>query len=144
MDHRLLQSSVRSVADLMRLFARNSIEVGKVDQYVLHPVIPERANSGSETRFSAENQPEKRGRPRGSRNKMSPALKKMIVEVAEEVGRVPYEDWDKIPCADGVKGYLRSMAIRDMKVFAMLMYRVLPPPPKPRRASRACRPWTGE
>jgi hypothetical protein len=36
----------------MRLFARNSIEVGKMEQYVISPVIPQRAHLGSETRFS--------------------------------------------------------------------------------------------
>jgi hypothetical protein len=39
-------------ADLMRLFARNSIEVGKMEQYVISPVIPQRAHLGSETQFS--------------------------------------------------------------------------------------------
>jgi hypothetical protein len=36
----------------MRLFARNSIEVGKMEQYVISPVIPQRAHFGSETQFS--------------------------------------------------------------------------------------------
>jgi hypothetical protein len=111
------------------------------EPYVLSLVIPERANSGSKTKFSADNQPEKRGRPKGSRNKMTPAFKQAIVEVAEELGRVDYKDWDKLPCGDGVKGFLKCLAIRDLKVFAMLLYRALPPPG---RASRDCRPWQGQ
>jgi hypothetical protein len=61
---------------------------------------------GSETQFSADNQPEKRGRPPGSRNKMPRALKEMIAEVAEEVGRVAPKDRDKLLCGDeaGDKG----------------------------------------
>jgi hypothetical protein len=35
----------------MRLFARSSIEAGKMEQYVLSPVIPQRAHFGSETQF---------------------------------------------------------------------------------------------
>ena len=111
--------------------------MGKNEQYVLSAVAPERANGGSETQFRADNQPKKRGRPRGSRNKMSRALKEMLVEVAEELGRVPYKDWDKLPCGDGLKGFLKSFAIRDLKAFAMLMCRALP---SPRRASRGRRP----
>ena len=62
------------------------------EPYVLSAVVPERANGGSETQFRADNQPKKRGRPRGSRDKMPRALKEMLVEVAEELGRV------EIPC----------------------------------------------
>jgi hypothetical protein len=129
-------------ADLMQLSARNPIEVdtmGENKQYVLSLVIPERAHSGSKTQFRCDNQPKKRGRPRGSSNKMSPAMKKMIVEVAEELGRVPYEDWDKIPCGDGVKGFIKSMAIRDLKVFLMLVCRCMPPA---KRASLDRRPFS--
>jgi hypothetical protein len=42
----------------------------------------------------------KRGRPRGSRNKMPRVLKEMIAEVAEEVGRVDRKDWDMLLCGD--------------------------------------------
>jgi hypothetical protein len=101
----------------MQLSARNPIEVdimGKNEPYVLSAVVPERANAGSETQFSTGNQPEKRGRPRGSRNKMPRALKEMIVGVAEEVGRVDHKDWDKLLCGedDGTRGYLKFLAIR--------------------------------
>jgi hypothetical protein len=41
-------------------------------------------------------------------------------------------------CGDGVKGFLKCLAIRDL---AMLLYRALPPPG---RASRDCRPWQGQ
>src|SRR5450631_3067091 len=111
------------------------------EQYVLSPAIPQRAHSGSETQFSADNQPEKRGRPRGSRNKMPRALKEMIVEVAEELGRVDRKDWDKLLCGDddGHKGFLKVLAVRHMEVFAMLMYRCIPPP---KRASLDRRPYS--
>jgi hypothetical protein len=49
--------------------------MGENGPYVLSAVVPQRANSGSKTQFRADNQPEKRGRPRGSRNKMSRAFK---------------------------------------------------------------------
>jgi hypothetical protein len=116
----------------MQLPVRNPIEVdimGKNEPYVLSAVVPERANGGSETQFRADNQPKKRGRPRGSRNKMPRALKEMLVEVAEELGRVDYKDWDKLLCGedDGHKGYLKFLAIREPKVFAMLICRALPP-----------------
>jgi hypothetical protein len=70
---------------------------------------------------------------------MSPAMKEMIVEVAQELGRVPYEDWDKLPCGDGVKGFLKRLAIQDLKLFAMLMYRCIP---APKRASLDRRPYS--
>jgi hypothetical protein len=59
---------------------------------------------------------------------MSPALKEMIAEVAEEVGRVDYKDWDKLLCGDddGVKGYLKYLAIRETAVFGMLLCRCVP------------------
>jgi hypothetical protein len=53
-------------ADLMQLSARSPIEVdtmGENEPYVLSAVVPQRAHLGSETQFSADNQPEKRGRP---------------------------------------------------------------------------------
>jgi hypothetical protein len=129
----------------MQLHARNPIEVDIMaddELYVLSRVIPERANSGSRTHFSADNQPKKRGPPRGSRNKMSPAMKDMIAEVAEEVGRVPYEDWDKLLCGDdddGAKGFLKNLAIREQKVFLWFVCRMIPPP---KRASRDRRPYS--
>jgi hypothetical protein len=119
-------------ADLMQLSVQNPIEVaimGENEPYVLSAVVPQRAHLGSESQFRADNQPEKRGRPRGSRNKMPRALKEMLVEVAEELGRVDYKDWDKLLCGedDGHKGYLKFLAIREPKVFAMLICRALPP-----------------
>src|SRR5271156_1789428 len=46
------ESSVRlGLPDLMRLFARSSIEVGKMEQYVVSPVILQRAHLGSKTQF---------------------------------------------------------------------------------------------
>jgi hypothetical protein len=99
------------------------------DETMLSAVVPARANGGSETRFGTDNQPEGRGRPRGSPNKMSPAFKQMLLEVAKELGSVPYKDWDKLPCGDGLKGFLKTLAIQDLKAFAMLMCRALPPPP---------------
>jgi hypothetical protein len=91
--------------------------MGENEPYVLSAVVPERANAGSKTQFSTDNQPKKRGRPRGSRNKMPRALKEMLVEVAEELGRVDYEDWDKLLCGDddGLKGYLKVLAVREPK-----------------------------
>jgi hypothetical protein len=104
--------------------------MGENGPYVLSAVVPERANSGSKTQFRADNQPEKRGRPRGSRNKMSRALKEMIIEVAEELGRVDPKDWDKLLCGDddGVKGFLKVLAVRELSFFGMLICRALPPP----------------
>jgi hypothetical protein len=104
--------------------------MGGDEPYILSAVVPQRAHLGSETQFRTDNQPEKRGRPRGSRNKMTRALKEMIVEVAEELGRVAYKHWEKLLCGedDGLKGYLKFLAIREPKVFAMLICRALPPP----------------
>ena len=109
------------------------------EPYVLSLLIPERANSGSKTQFSADNQPKKRGRPRGSGNRMSPAFKKMIVEVAEELGRLDCKDWDKSLCdeKDGVKRFLKNLAIREMAIYGMLLCRCVP---STRRASVRRRP----
>jgi hypothetical protein len=121
----------------MQLPVRNPIEVdimGENKPYVLSAVVPQRAHLGSETQFRADKQPEKRGRPRGARNKMPRALKEMIVEVAEELGRVPYKDWDELLSGedDGSKGYLKFLAIREPATFGMLMCRCIP---APKRAS---------
>jgi hypothetical protein len=105
--------------------------MGKNGPYVFSAVVPGRANSGSKTQFRADNQPERRGRPRGSRNKMSRAFKEMLIEVTEEVGRVAPKDWDKLLCGDddgGLKGYLKVLAVRKPKVFGMLICRAFPPP----------------
>jgi hypothetical protein len=125
-------------ADLMHRSARNPIEVdimGENEPYVLAAVVPERAHMGSETQFSADNQPKKRGRPRGARNRMSGALKQMIVEVAEELGHVAHKDWEKLLCGenDDPKGYLKFLAIREPKFFAMLLCRAFPPASRRRR-----------
>jgi hypothetical protein len=121
----------------MQLPVRNPIEVdimGENEPYVLSAVVPERANSGSETQFRADNQPKKRGRPRGSRNRMPRALKEMLVEVAEELGSVDPKDWDKLLCGDddGLKGFLKVLAVRETATFGMLMCRCIP---APKRAS---------
>ena len=123
-------ASVRSCRVSAAICAK-TIEVGKkMKEYVISPVIPERAHLGSETQFSADNQPQKRGRPRGRRNKMPRALKEAIVEVVEEVGRVPSKDLDKLLRGDddGLRGCLKFLAIREPKVFLMLICRILPSP----------------
>jgi hypothetical protein len=84
--------------------------------------MPERSHADNATTFTADNQPKKRGRPRGSRNKMSPAMKAMIVEVIEELGRVDLADWDKLPCGNGPKGHLKFLAVRDLKSFLRLFW----------------------
>jgi hypothetical protein len=45
----------------------------------------------------------------------------------------------RIPCGDGVKGFIKSMAIRDLKVFLMLVCRCMPPA---KRASLDRRPFS--
>jgi hypothetical protein len=111
------------------------------EPYVFPLVMPERSHAANETTFSADKQPKKRGRPRGSRNKMSPAMKAMIVEVIEELGRVDLEDWDKLPLGDGPKGHLKFLAVRDLKSFLRLVGRLLPPPRRPAVRRRPERPW---
>jgi hypothetical protein len=124
-----------------QLSARNPIEVNMAEPYVFPLVMPERSHAANETTFSADKQPKKRGRPRGSRNKMSPAMKAMIVEVIEELGRVDLEDWDKLPLGDGPKGHLKFLAVRDLKSFLRLVGRLLPPPRRPAVRRRPERPW---
>jgi hypothetical protein len=66
---------------------------------------------------------------------MPRALKERLVEVAEEVGRVPREDWDKLLCGDddGLKGYLKFLAIREPRcsscLFVVLCHRPAEPLP---------------
>jgi hypothetical protein len=122
----------------MRQFALNSIEMSRMKRNGLSPVIPERSNWGTQTQFRTDNQPKRRGRPAGSGNRISPAMRKMILEVMEELGRVDYDDWEKLPCGDGVKGSLKLMAIRNPKSFMRLVGRCLP---APRRASPDDRSW---
>ena len=112
------------------------------ESYVFPVAMPERSHAGNATTFTADNQPKKRGRPRGSRNKMSPAMKAMIVEVIEELGRVDLDDWDV--CGDGPKGHLKFLAVRDPKLFLRLVGRLSPPPRRPAVRRRRERPWTDD
>jgi hypothetical protein len=52
----------------------------------------------------------------------------MIAEVAEELGRLDCRDWDKSLRGekDGVKRFLKNLAIRELKVFGWLMCRCVP------------------
>ena len=60
-----------------------------------------------------------KGRPKGSRNKTTTALKEAILLAAEEHGFNGEGD-------DGLKGYLRMVAGTDVKAFASLLGKVLP------------------
>jgi hypothetical protein len=109
-----------------------------MEEHGIRLAMPQRANVDSETRFSADRQPERRGRPRGSRNKMSAAFKRTMLEVMQELGGVAREDWDKLLTGDvdDFKGYLKFLAIRHPKVFGALLCRMIPPPPRARRGRR--------
>lgn len=60
-----------------------------------------------------------RGRPKGSLNKTTAALKEAILAAATEHG----EDDQG---TDGLKGYLRRVAREDVKAFSGLLGKVLP------------------
>lgn len=60
-----------------------------------------------------------KGRPKGSLNKTTKALKDAILEAAREHGE---DDEGK----DGLKGYLRKVAREDVKAFSTLLGKVLP------------------
>jgi hypothetical protein len=59
------------------------------------------------------------GRPKGSPNKTTAALKEAILMAAEEVGADGAGE-------DGLTGYLRNVAKTDVKAFAGLLGKVLP------------------
>lgn len=59
------------------------------------------------------------GRPKGSPNRITKALKDAIILAAEEAG---YDGEGK----DGLTGYLRHVAETDVKAFCGLLGRVLP------------------
>lgn len=59
------------------------------------------------------------GRPKGSPNKTTAALKEAILIAAEEVGA---DGQGK----DGLTGYLRHVATTDVKAFSGLLGKVLP------------------
>jgi hypothetical protein len=71
---------------------------------------------------------------------MSRALREMIVEVAEELGRVDPKDWDKLLCGDddGVKGVLKVLAVREPATFGMLICRCIPLRNEPLSAAGQC------
>lgn len=60
-----------------------------------------------------------KGRPKGAANKTTRALKEAILKAAEEVG---YDGEGE----DGLTGYLRAVASKDMKAFSGLLGKVLP------------------
>ncbi len=60
-----------------------------------------------------------KGRPKGSTNKTTTALREAILLAATEHGE---DDGGK----DGLKGYLRKVAREDVKAFSGLLGRVLP------------------
>jgi len=72
------------------------------------------------TRKQRANKPPKSpGRPKGSPNKTTTALKEAILRAAEEVGA---DGQGK----EGVVGYLKHVAREDVKAFAGLLGKVLP------------------
>lgn len=60
-----------------------------------------------------------KGRPKGSRNKTTAALKEAILAAAAEHGE---DDLGK----GGLQGYLRKVAREDVKAFSGLLGKVLP------------------
>ena len=60
-----------------------------------------------------------KGRPKGAPNKTTAALKEAILIAAEEVG---FDGAGE----DGLTGYLRKVAMSDIKAFSGLLGKVLP------------------
>jgi hypothetical protein len=71
-------------------------------------------NAPGRHRFSTENQPSKRGRPKGSPNKLSRDLREDIREATERVGRDGEGE-------GGVVGWLMWLARTEPKSHAMLL-----------------------
>lgn len=59
------------------------------------------------------------GRPKGSQNKTTTALREAILLAAEQVG-------EDAKGKDGLTGYLRRLAQNDARSFAVLLGKVLP------------------
>jgi hypothetical protein len=59
------------------------------------------------------------GRPKGSQNRVTVALKQAIMLAADDVG----EDGDG---KDGVRGYMRRLALHEPAVFGQLLRRIMP------------------
>lgn len=59
------------------------------------------------------------GKPRGAKTKTTRVLREAIVLAAEQVG-------ENGKGADGLVGYLRRVAVEDVKAFSGLLGRVLP------------------
>jgi hypothetical protein len=98
-------------------------------------------------KFTADNQPKKRGRPKGSPNKVPREMKDAIVAAMEELGRIPRKDWEKHLAeggnSDDLTGFFKVLAVHKQALFGRLF--VLPLIPRerpPRRAST--RVWTGQ
>ena len=59
------------------------------------------------------------GRPKGTPNRVTVVLKQAVMLAAEDVG----EDGNGL---DGVRGYMRRLAINEPSVFAQLLRRIMP------------------
>jgi hypothetical protein len=81
-------------------------------------------NAPGRNRFSGENQPKKRrGRPRGSRNKLTKSMTELLLRAAAEVGDSTQ------PGRDGkgrVLGYFKVSAILERRTYLALLGRGLP------------------
>lgn len=60
-----------------------------------------------------------KGRPKGSKNKMPATLKRAAMAAAKEVG-------DQLNPGEGVKGYLKHLAVTEPTSFASILRAILP------------------
>jgi hypothetical protein len=107
------------------------VRVNKDDRVVHDPV---RTNHIGGPLFAANNSANRRGRRKGSPNRMGTLLKDAIIKAAEELGEMEYvrtgrngtSRWNWRKGKGGLLGYLKWMGVHEPKAFAVLLGRVIP------------------
>ena len=79
-------------------------------------------NAPGRHRFSSDNQPAKRGRPKGSLNMLGLNLRQIIMEAGENVGNVGIDkDGNRINGEGGMLGYVEWLARNEPRTYGVLL-----------------------
>lgn len=84
-------------------------------------------NAPGRHRFSSNNQPAKRGRPKGSQNTLGLNLRQIILEAGENVGNVGIDkDGNRINGEGGMLGYIEWLARNEPRAYGVLLRANMP------------------
>jgi hypothetical protein len=84
-------------------------------------------NAPGRHRFSSDNQPPRRGRPKGSLNTLGLSLRQIIIQAGENVGNVGTDkDGNRINGEGGMLGYMEWLARNEPRTYGILLRANMP------------------